>query len=528
MNHKYITEMSSSEAKKFFLKPSTFVPLALPSYYKFDTVLKIAEEELKNSKIEDISKSKTSLSKSKDVNYTLLLNKDARYDWRPIQIVHPIVYVDLVNYMCEHWNEIIKKFKSFEKNEKIKCISIPLESTSKKNNDKEETILNWWESLEQASIKYSLNFKYCIKTDITNCYGSIYTHTISWALNGKKNAKENRNDKNNLGNTIDKKIEYMQNGQTNGIPQGGSLFDTIAELILGYSDLEMTKWLDEFLANRPNNSLEYDYQIIRYRDDYRIFTNSKDFAEKIIRKLSDTLADLNMHFNSKKTLITTDIIGTAIKPAKLYWTKQQPILYSKFNIKILDSKSNTFKNKQIIHYNLSIQKHLWQIYELSQKFPNSGQVQIALSEFLKRIQRLDFRPNVIDYQPLISIIANIILQSPNAIPLGVSILSIILNKIEDKSEIIKTVDLIKNKFQDIPNISFIEIWLQRLTLLIYKNKDYNEPLCQKIYKSVHIWNSEWLKKPLDESSIINKNIVKNLNIIIPQKEVSLFNGYSSQ
>ena len=98
----------------------------------------MAEEELKNSKIEDISISKTSLSKSKDVNYTLLLNKDARYDWRPIQIVHPIVYVDLVNYMCEHWNEIIEKFKSFEKNEKIKCISIPLESISKKNNDKEE------------------------------------------------------------------------------------------------------------------------------------------------------------------------------------------------------------------------------------------------------------------------------------------------------------------------------------------------------------------------------------------------------
>ena len=29
-------------------------------------------------------------------------------------------------------------------------------------------------------------------TDITNCYSSIYTHTIAWALMGKERAKEKK------------------------------------------------------------------------------------------------------------------------------------------------------------------------------------------------------------------------------------------------------------------------------------------------------------------------------------------------
>jgi hypothetical protein len=52
--------------------------------------------------------------------------------------------------------------------------------------------------------------------------------------------------------------------QTNGIPQGSVLMDFIAEMVLGYIDECLSRCLDE----------KMDYRIIRYRDDYRIFTNS--------------------------------------------------------------------------------------------------------------------------------------------------------------------------------------------------------------------------------------------------------------
>lgn len=151
--------------------------------------------------------------------------------------------------------------------------------------------MNWWQNLEQASIKYALIYKYCIKTDVTNCYGSIYTHSISWAIHGKQWSKKNRRPSQGIGNMIDSSIQHLQFGQTNGIPQGSVLFDFIAEIVLGYSDLRLSKKL---------KNIKEDFKIIRYRDDYRIFSNSKELSEKILRKLSDVLSDLNMHFNSKK------------------------------------------------------------------------------------------------------------------------------------------------------------------------------------------------------------------------------------
>lgn len=501
-----IMNMTDNEARSFFLKPSTYVPISLPSYFNFSKVLLSAEKMLSTKRLEDLSKTKTSLSKTSNVNYTLILNKDAKYDWRPVQIIHPVPYVDLVNYVCNHWNELLYRLKEFQQNPHLKCISLPVQSTSKLS-DKEETILNWWENLEQASIKYSLDYKYCIKTDITNCYGSIYTHTIAWAIHGKTISKNNRTNQ-LIGNVIDKKIEYMQSGQTNGIPQGGSLFDFIAELVLGYSDLQMNSWLDTLGTT--------DYQIIRYRDDYRIFTNSKELAEQIVRQLSDVLADLNMHFNTKKTSITDDIIGTAIKPAKAFWTQQQPLLYT---------KSGTDLPMQ---YHMSLQKHLLQIYKLSEKFQNSGTVSIALSEYLTRIQKVPGIHLKNNSQPLISILVNIIIKSPNAIPLGVSILSHLFNQFDDTNEIIKTIDLIIQKVKDIPNIGFTEIWLQRLSLLVQQDKPYNNSLCKKIYDNQNIWNSEWLKDSFDESSIIDFKKIDQLNLMIPQNEVDIFTPYAFQ
>ena len=177
--------MSSREAKTFLLKPSSYVNIQLPRYFNFSAVIKKADDLLDSHSLIELSTSKTALSQTTDVNYTLLMNKDGRYDWRPLSIVHPVPYVDLVNSITSHWSTIINRFSEFQNDERIQCISVPVESVGKKS-DKAETILNWWQNLEQASIRYALIYKYCIKTDVTNCYGSIYTHSISWAIHGKQ------------------------------------------------------------------------------------------------------------------------------------------------------------------------------------------------------------------------------------------------------------------------------------------------------------------------------------------------------
>lgn len=500
-SRKSILKMSSREAKTFLLKPSSYVNIQLPRYFNFSSVIKKADDLLDSHSLIELSTSKTALSQTTDVNYTLLMNKDGRYDWRPLSIVHPVPYVDLVNSITNNWSTIINRFSEFQNDKRIQCISIPVESIGKKS-DKAETILNWWQNLEQASIRYALIYKYCIKTDVTNCYGSIYTHSISWAICGKQWSKNHRSPKDSIGNIIDSSIQHLQFGQTNGIPQGSVLFDFIAEIVLGYADLELSRKLE---------NIKECFKIIRYRDDYRIFSNSKELSEKILRELSDVLSDLNMHFNSKKTDITTDIIGTAVKKDKLFWAAKNAAICNKNN----DGK---------LVYHLGLQKHLLQIYDLAKRYPNSGSVTTSLTTFFKRLSFITTAPK--DYQQLISIVVNIIIRSPRAVPVGTAILGKLLALIKDYDEITGIIDNVINQIEDIPNIGFIEIWLQRLNLVGNKQQSYSDPLCRKIYsKNITIWNSTWLKVPFLEDSIIDHKYIKKMKLTIPQKEVDLFNDY---
>ncbi len=96
---------------------------------------------------------------------------------------------------------------------------MPVVSLSEQK-DKAEQVSHWWHSVEQRSIELSLEYDYLIETDITDCYGAIYTHSIAWALHTKTTAKQKRTDKSLLGNIIDAHIQDMRHGQTNGIPQG--------------------------------------------------------------------------------------------------------------------------------------------------------------------------------------------------------------------------------------------------------------------------------------------------------------------
>jgi hypothetical protein len=49
-----------------------------------------------------------------------------------------------------------------------------------------------------------------------------------------------------------------------------------------------------------------DYRIIRYRDDYRIFTNSKKEGNTVIRELSKILSEMGMRLNGEKTYHSDD------------------------------------------------------------------------------------------------------------------------------------------------------------------------------------------------------------------------------
>lgn len=128
--------------------------------------------------------------------------------------------------------------------------------------------------------------RYVLRTDISRFYGSIYTHCIPWALDGKVSAKKSR--KGGLANDLDKAIRNLQDGQTLGIPVGPDASLVIAELIACSVDRE--------LQNRRLTGM-------RFMDDYEIGFLSRSEAEAGLAVVEEVLADFELAINPRKTSI---------------------------------------------------------------------------------------------------------------------------------------------------------------------------------------------------------------------------------
>jgi len=495
-----ILELTHEKALNYFLKSESYCNFDLPIYFNFTCLLSDVDRVLKDKRLSDfeIEDKNSKPCNLDDVNYKILYNKDGRYAWRPLQLIHPALYVSLAHEITtqENWTLICKRFDNFSSNSNIECLSIPKESVTK-NSDKAEQISSWWLQIEQRSIEMALDYQYLTHTDITDCYGAIYTHSVAWALHGKKDMKDiqNRNCQSYLGNRIDEHLKNMSHGQTNGIPQGSSLMDFIAEIVLGYADLLLSEEIGKKIK---------DYKILRYRDDYRIFTNNLRDGEQILKYLTEIMISLGLKLNAEKTNSTNDIVTGAIKKDKLYWIKQK------------QTKVN-FRSDLLI------------IYELSRQHPNSGSLRRALDDFSSRLLKVkNFKDDII---PLISIASGIAYKNPATYHYIATIVSYLLSYITDDSQKKDLLKRIIKKFNSIPNTGHLMIWLQRIYLGISPKSCsvcFDEKICCLVLnKNVELWNNSWLRGPqiknvIKSKKIIDHDEIKKLPEVISRKEVELF------
>ena len=125
------------------------------------------------------------------------------------------------------------------------------------------------------------------------------------------------------------------------------------------------------------------------------------------------------------------------------------------------------------------------------------------------------------------IIVDIAYKNPKTYPMAVAILSKLLSFLDDNTVIKSIIAAIEKKFAKIPNVGYLLIWLQRLTLKIYATKDYEEILCKKIIdNNINIWNIDWLndeiKTIITDTPIIDKDYIDKMEQIIKPEEVQLF------
>ena len=497
-----VTKMAAEEARSFFLKHNSYCSFPLPIYFDFAPLLNAVSDALdqKQSGINDIGYKYS--CHYENVNYILQTNKDGHYSWRPFDLIHPAIYTHLVHKITQkdEWGLLVARFNEFQINEKIVCASLPRESKNDDISDTAETLSGWWRDVEQESINNALQFKYLFTTDIANFYPSIYTHSIPWAIHTKEKSKEVRQDNANIGNRIDHTLRQMRWGQTNGIPQGSALMDFIAEIILGYAD--------DLLGQKLRKEGIDDYHIIRYRDDYRIFTNSKEDAEAIARHLTVILQKLGLQLNASKTSLSEDIILSSMKP-----DKREALMFFGNSVNAT-----------------TIQKTLLKLVIFSRKHKNSGQLEKYLAKINKRLERMKELKE--DVQPIVSIIADIMINNPRTFSSCALVLSNVLKFVEDDDEKLKLLEQVKSKFEPILGTGILDIWLQRISYHIDRDIEYKEILCS-IVSGVHgkphehVWNSEWItdknfKNRVMATPFIDVEKLEGCEPIIPEDEVVLY------
>lgn len=532
-NPKNILSLDSKEAMEFFLKSEQYHGFELPEYFVFDELLQAVKNMIADTPYEECLQKDISPEQLSDVNLDILLNKDGRYAVRPIILANPFLYYFLVREICneQSWKTINGLFERFKVPHITSC-ALPVIPKEKEPFHKSTTILNWWNAMEQRSIELSLEYRYMFVTDITNCCGSVNPQAFDWAFS-LKGTKHERTCNNSIPTNIQKYLRAFQHGRNVGIPQGSAIFDFVGEIILGYSDLLLHEAIQRENIVAP-------YEIIRYRDDYRIFCNDKDVLEKISYILQHTLESLNFRMNSKKTKISESIVTDSIKTDKLAYIYNTPI----FNKKGVDFDS--------------FEKHLLYILMFARQYPDSGSIKIMLSDIDKRIEdwlkpqtrevetiNLEDIDNAIEkrtetYQrklvggsvrAMSAVCAQIALENVSCCHYALRVLSRMVDSLKDEHEKWNIIDKVYAKLCNQPNSDYNQLWLQNITYQKDKKNGtspYNIRLCKVVTgEDVELWNNKWLSSKIllnaPDIQIINSEALLRITPIITFRETRIYN-----
>ncbi|EJB4240974.1 RNA-directed DNA polymerase, partial [Salmonella enterica] len=132
--------------------------------------------------------------------------------------------------------------------------------------------------------------------DVSHCFDSIYTHSVSWALKNKAYIRKHVTNSNQFGQELDTLMQRSNNNETNGIPIGSEFSRIFAELI--FQQIDNNIELD--LMDEHGWKNKKDYVILRYVDDFIVFCNNESNAEIISKTINVKLNEFNLQLNKNK------------------------------------------------------------------------------------------------------------------------------------------------------------------------------------------------------------------------------------
>lgn len=231
---------------------------------------------------------------------TLSMRKD-EISRRILSLPNPLAFLRLAKLMQENWDDIQKYAYSENSLSQITYIH-KYRGTGRKamlnSENVRDSVRSKSDFIEgvKNSIQTALGYKYRLKVDVANCYNSIYTHSIAWAVCGKDAAKKylrtkepkELKDKYELADKLDAFIRFQKNNETNGIVVGPFTSRIFSEIVLAAIDRE--------LAAKT-------YIFRRYVDDYKFYFRSEVQAKESVPQIERLLNEYGLHLNTAKTEI---------------------------------------------------------------------------------------------------------------------------------------------------------------------------------------------------------------------------------
>ncbi len=201
---------------------------------------------------------------------------------RVLSLIHPLAYARIYSNLKKNRLEILESMK--DENSVI---------TAEQHNDGRMFIMNYedHETKTKNTLEISFGASFRAHADVANCFGSIYTHSLEWAIQGYEKAKERlqeRGGEKHWSSTLDITLRNAKRNETSGLPVGPSSSSIAVEIVLAAVDRE--------LAGK--------FRFVRYIDDYTAYCETHIQAQEFIRALSIALSRFRLTLNLSKTKIT--------------------------------------------------------------------------------------------------------------------------------------------------------------------------------------------------------------------------------
>lgn len=286
--------------------------------------------------------------------YDVLVYRRTRHPNIPriMGIPHPRAYAKLALLIGDCWDQYLAD----------KCASENSELCFEKHEDGRVIIQKYGRVDPDGDSKdedplVSFGKRFFVKTDITNFFHSIYSHSLPWALVTHAVAKKAKDEKQEWFNKIDAAVMNCQRNETKGLPIGPATSNILSEIILSAVDSSMRK----------------NYAFSRYIDDYKAYTETREEAERFLSDLSKEMEAFSLSLNPRKTEIHELPV-----PEKEDWVSDIGLFLKKASKN--EESLNIEEKFSLRDLKLIINKAV----SLSTKHPDGSVLKYALSSILNR------------------------------------------------------------------------------------------------------------------------------------------------